>query len=246
MVCPSLAELTGLGGAPSPGQTASRAPFRQSWARHPRPGQTELRAGRILVSLRIGDAFLYNTQVMNFECVLRELLQMFKQEKVRYALMGGFALGALGAPRATLDIDFLVHRDDLGKLDRRLVGLGYKRYHHTENVSQYENSKADWGGIDFIHAFRKISLAMLERAIEQPVFHGTQKVRVLQPEDVIGLKVQAIANNPRRKAQDVADIEALASLYHNRLDWDRLREYYSLFKMEKEFLALKKSASHAK
>src|SRR3974390_3382735 len=121
---------------------------------------------------------------MNFEQVLHELLKVFQQEKTRYALMGGFALGALGVARTTLDMDFLVHRDDLDKLHKRLTSLGYKRYHHTENVSQYENRDAQWGAIDFIHAFRKISIAMLARAMEQPVFRGTQNVRWLQTKDV--------------------------------------------------------------
>lgn len=183
--------------------------------------------------------------LMNFERVLRELLGSFEQEKIRYALTGGFALGALGAPRATVDMDFLVHRDDLEKLDRRLTGLGYKRYFHTENVSQYENPNVEWGTLDFIHAFRKISLAMIERASEKPIFGGTQAVRVLQPEDVVGLKVQAMANDPGRKAKETADIEALVGASRDRLDWERLSEYYQLFKMDDEFRLLKERLGHA-
>lgn len=44
---------------------------------------------------------------MDFEKVLRELLGIFSQEGVAYAAMGGFALGAHGAARATTDIDFI-------------------------------------------------------------------------------------------------------------------------------------------
>ncbi|MCM8778689.1 MAG: hypothetical protein NC898_05640 [Candidatus Omnitrophica bacterium] len=58
-------------------------------------------------------------------------------------------------------------------------------------------------------------------------------------EDVIGLKVQAIANDPERKIKEMADIEALMGVYKNRLDWERLEDYFRLFGMDKELKQLK-------
>ena len=55
------------------------------------------------------------------------LLVEFRNHKIRYAAIGGFALGVLGYSRATMDLDFLVHRDDLEKLHERLTALGYER-----------------------------------------------------------------------------------------------------------------------
>ena len=46
------------------------------------------------------------------EDLLHRLLREFDRLHTRYALMGGFALGALGAPRATRDLNFLIHRDE--------------------------------------------------------------------------------------------------------------------------------------
>jgi thiamine biosynthesis protein ThiC len=54
-------------------------------------------------------------------------------------------------------------------------------------------------------------------------------VRIAQPEDVIGLKVQAIFNDPDRKAQEQSDIERLMSLYRRKLDWERIEESYGVF-----------------
>lgn len=62
--------------------------------------------------------FLNENNFMDFKAVTRILLDNFEKENVRYALIGGFALGALGVPRSTVYIDFLVHRDDLSKIDR--------------------------------------------------------------------------------------------------------------------------------
>ena len=53
----------------------------------------------------------------------------------------------------------------------------------------------------------------------------------LQIEDLMGLKVQAIANNPARRAIDLADIESLMELYGADLDWKRIEEYFELFDM---------------
>jgi len=160
-------------------------------------------------------------------------------------VIGGFALGVLGAPRQTLDLDFLIHRDDLQKLDRSLTALGYSRVFQSENVSQYRHSEAVWGSVDFVHAFRKISLTMLDRANDYPAFGGKQSLRTAQPEDVIGLKVQAMSNDPERRAQEQNDIERLMGRYRNRLDWDRIQEFYDVFGLTEEARTLRERFDHA-
>lgn len=183
---------------------------------------------------------------MDFEETLRRLLGEFERLKTRYALMGGFALGALGAPRATADIDFLINREDMDPIHQFLNSLGYKRLLHTENVSQYQAAQqTDWVPLDFIQAFRKLSLRMLDRAIEMPLFQKTKTVRVLRPEDVIGLKVQAMINDPARKPKEKVDIEVLLEACRGKLDWDRLREFYELFDLLKEFEPLKERFGNA-
>ncbi len=182
---------------------------------------------------------------MDFEHVLRTLLEEFRRLEIRYAAIGGFALGVLGVPRATMDLDFLVHRDDLDKLHGALAFFGYQRFVLTENVSQYRHSDGLWGSVDFIHAFRGASLAMLARAKSYPVFGGTQTVRIADPEDVIGLKVQAMVNDPDRRTQEIADIERLMGSYSGRLDWERIQEYYELFNRGEEGKQLRKRYGHA-
>jgi hypothetical protein len=112
--------------------------------------------------------------------------------------------------------------------------------HHSENVSQYRHHDNLWGSVDFIHAFREVSLSMLERAKSHPVFGAKLSIRTLDPEDVIGLKVQAMCNDPDRRAQEVSDIERLAALYGKKLDWQRVLEFYRVFDLESEAGDLKK------
>jgi hypothetical protein len=176
---------------------------------------------------------------MDFELVLKTLLDEFTRLNIRAAAIGGFALGVLGVPRQTLDLDFLIHRDDLEKLDEVLARRGYRREFHSENASQYRHPNAAWGSVDFIHAFREISLAMLERAKDYPTLGGSQSLRTVQPEDVIGLKVQALCNDPARKAQEQSDIERLMARYGHELDWQRIQEFYDVFGLADDAKKLK-------
>jgi len=182
---------------------------------------------------------------VDFELVLKTLVAEFDRLQIRYAAIGGFALGVLGAPRATMDLDFLVHRNDLAKLDEVLTTLRYRRVFHTENVSQYRHDDGVWGSVDFIHAFRKISLAMLQRAKSYPAFGGKQNVKAVDPEDVIGLKVQAMSNDPARRSQELTDIERLTAQYGTKLDWDRIQEFYDLFGLGEEAKKLKERFGRA-
>lgn len=182
---------------------------------------------------------------MDFEIVLKTLISEFARLKIRCAVIGGFALGVLGVPRQTLDLDFLVHRDDLEKLDKALTILGYSRVFHSENVSQYRHRDSAWGSVDFIHAFRNISLAMLDRAENYPALGGKQSLKTTQPEDLIGLKVQAMSNDPERMAQERNDIERLMARYGRRLNWDRIQEFYDLFGLGDEAKRLRERFDYA-
>ena len=77
--------------------------------------------------------------------MLRAVLQGFEQRRIRYAALGGFALGALKVPRTTMDVDVLVHRDDLESLRDILNGLGCRQEVQTENVSHYRHADPTWG-----------------------------------------------------------------------------------------------------
>ena len=177
---------------------------------------------------------------MDFRLVLSKLLTAFEKESIRYALMGGFALGAWGVPRTTADIDFLVNHDDMDKVDAIMKGLGYECKHKTENVSQYVSPLRVFGEVDFIHAFRIPSLSMLQRVETKNMFDETLPVKVLKVEDLIGFKVQAAANDESRKAVDIADIESLIAYNKDRLNWSLIEEYFTLFGLIELYNDLKK------
>lgn len=177
---------------------------------------------------------------MDFKLVLEKLLTAFKEQEIHYALMGGFAMGAWGAPRATVDIDFLVLRDDMEKVDAIMRSLSYECRHWTENVSQYVSPLQVFGEVDFLHAFRIPSLSMLQRAEERKMLGKTMTVKVLKIEDMIGFKAQAIANNKERITVDLADIENLINTHKSTINWSMIEEYFVLFGLHDIFKELRK------
>lgn len=173
---------------------------------------------------------------MDFKTTLQQLICAFDDANIDYALIGGFAVGLWGVARGTVDLDFLVDRDALPRLDPIMAQCGFSLAYRSENVSQFTSPS---GGIDVLHAFRHHSRAMLGRSAERSLFAGSVLVRVLRPEDLIGLKVQALANDPDRTHFDRYDIEELMRLHGATLDWTLIEDYFDLFEMGELFLELR-------
>ena len=169
---------------------------------------------------------------MEFKLVFEKLLSEFDRQNVRYALIGGFALGLWGLGRATVDIDFLVMRDDMLKVDAIMTHLGYECRHKSENVSQYISPLKIFGEVDFVHAFRNVSVAMLKRAERKTAFGNTLSIPVLKPEDIIGLKLQAVKNDKSRRSMDLDDVKLLLKEQKGKIDYAVIEEYVKLLGME--------------
>jgi hypothetical protein len=174
---------------------------------------------------------------MDLKKVLTLAVAQFEKNDVPYAVIGGFAVGALGIPRSTIDLDFLVAAAALGKVEPIMLSMGYKKVFSSENASQYVSPSPEMGEVDFLHAFRPISLRMLSEAENIPVFGKDIKIKVLKAEDIIALKLQSINNNPDRLAKDNSDIEELMKV--RSLDWEVLKSYFELFGMGPRFLELR-------
>ncbi len=187
---------------------------------------------------------------MDFEFVIKKLLDGFKKHGIRCAAIGGYALGLWGVERATKDLDFLVHSDDSEKLHQLMTSLGYKRIFDSENVSQYQGEVfALWGYVDFLKAQRPTARKILADSAEKTAASGEWKMLAARPEDIIGLKVQAIANNPDRREKDAADIAALLEISRMEgrvVDWKKIESYYRLFSMEEQFKILKERYAAAR
>ena len=167
---------------------------------------------------------------MDFKAVFKLIHDSFKEAGIDYAIIGGFALASAGYPRATIDIDFIVDKKDMLKVKRIMLSFGYDVVHESEEVSSFVSRLDKLGRVDFLHAHRKYAKAMLERAKEDEKL----KIKVVLPEDLIGLKVQSSTNDPERYHQDMADIEAITKANKGKLNMNLIKEYFELFNRKEE------------
>lgn len=58
---------------------------------------------------------------------LKTIIQDFEEVGIDYCVLGGLALAIYNYDRATDDIDILVSRDSVSKIDKFLIGNGYTR-----------------------------------------------------------------------------------------------------------------------
>jgi len=182
---------------------------------------------------------------MDFQLVFEKVISSFEKEELHYGLIGGFALGVMGILRATMDLDFLLLVDDLDKADKILTGCMYSCVHRSPHLSQYTSGLKPLGSIDILHASKTISKEMLSRVERFRVF-SKYMIPVLSPEDIIGLKVQAITNDAQREAADIYDMRLLLEYQLQRkrlIDWELLDEYFSLFDKQTLLTCLKKDFS---
>ena len=61
------------------------------------------------------------------------------------------------------------------------------------------------------------------------MLQGSAEIYVVEPEDLIGLKIQAIANDRDRYYQDMADIQMIIKNKYEILNFNRIKEYFELF-----------------
>jgi hypothetical protein len=141
---------------------------------------------------------------------------------IDHVLIGGFALSGHGVDRATRDIDLLIHGDKGSAAKTVLSSAGFVVHHETREVIQLR--KSGTGDLDLLLAHRPLSQEMLSRAQVIPPL----SIKCARAEDIIGLKIQAYVNDPKRELQDKADIQALISKCPG-LDWARIQKYAELF-----------------
>jgi predicted nucleotidyltransferase len=144
----------------------------------------------------------------------------------RFALIGGLALASHKVVRATQDVDLLTEAEKADAIDVELLKLGYRCLHRSGDSATYVRLDER---IDFLYATRPIARRLLTDALEQKTTLG--EIRVVSAEGLIGFKLQALVNDPRR-TQDLEDIRALLRARRGTLDVQELRAYFRLFERE--------------
>jgi len=150
---------------------------------------------------------------LEFDALVRRL----ESDAVRYALVGGLAVGVYGHIRATEDIDILVHAEDADRVAHIAADLGFRR---TGKAWTFKNS-----GVQMIRYFKtgdhdedvllldvmiaraEPATGILQRAQAVPYAEG--RLHVPKRQDLVAMK------RLRGSAQDQADIEHLEKGEHD-------------------------------
>ena len=139
------------------------------------------------------------------------IVRAFARAKVRYAVAGGFAVGLHGYIRATQDMDFLVHGDDLPKAEASLARLRYRPNPDVQELTRAGLTlkrffkrlpkEDDLMVVDLVIPRSVRMKAVLRRAIRVPYRRGF--LPVVTARDLVAMK------RLRGSAADKADIEFL-------------------------------------
>lgn len=157
---------------------------------------------------------------------VREAVTAFAGVDTPPALIGGLALAAHKVVRATRDVDFLADSDDGDRLHALLLNLGYECIHRSADAANYRRGTE---GLDLLYAHRPDARRLLAEAEVRDTDMG--RLRVVSAEGLIGFKLQANINNPRR-LRDMDDIRSLLRSNAGSLDMQQVRRYFALFDRE--------------
>jgi len=148
--------------------------------------------------------------------VFAEAIEALEKADVPYVLIGGLASAALGRPRCSADIDFLVRPRDAGRALDALAEAGFA----TEETNPHWLYKATQQGVlvDVLFKGPKdvyLDSDMMVRSRVEVVMG--RRARIIPPEDLIVMKALVHDEETPRHWHD-----ALAVIAVGDLDWDYL------------------------
>ena len=136
-----------------------------------------------------------------------------KPQALRFLVIGGYAVGVHGHPRATYDVDFLAPAEDRNVWAERLGNAGLKKIAETNTFAQFSQEAGEGFDVMFVHSetFEKMWTA------SQPISFGQSNARVPALDHLLALKLHALKQNLRhRTSKDADDVEVL--IRRNKLD----------------------------
>jgi len=148
-----------------------------------------------------------------------EIARVFDQNKIEYALVGGFAVALHGVVRGTVDVDLIIHLSEKSFVaaEKALRGLGLQSrlpvdakqvFQFREEYIQNRNLIA-WSFYDAKNPARVVDVIITldVKKIETEIkkINGVS-VRIIARRDLI--KMKKASGRP----QDLADVEALEKL----------------------------------
>ena len=169
---------------------------------------------------------------MDFAAQLGTVGGELDRRSVRWAVIGGVALAALGMPRTTLDLDLVVEATAQGSLVHWLESCGYQTLHRSSGYSNHLHADPQQGRVDVVYVAGETADRLFAEVRKLPG-PGGRPIPVPRPEHLAAMKVLAMRNDPGRTFQELADIRFL--LRAPGVDRELVREHFSRHGLEGRF-----------
>jgi nucleotidyltransferase AbiEii toxin of type IV toxin-antitoxin system len=159
---------------------------------------------------------------MDVTRVLGLVRPFFEQRQEPFAVVGGLALLAYGAPRATFDVDILAPQNVRDELVAFLEARHFATLGVRAGFSNHQHPEPALGRLDVIYVSGTTAEVVFAGCTAKAIAPGLE-VPVPRPEHLVAMKVQAFAED-RTRYSDLADLQFLLSL--PELDQQEARSYF--------------------
>ena len=157
--------------------------------------------------------------------IFKTLANIFKQTGVTAVLIGGYAVNAHKVTRHTVDIDFLIGKDDFEKLFAELQHIGYAIAHRQDAFVQL-NGKG----------LRDIDLMLSDIDTVNTIYETGDRVTIAGEQfvtpslnNLLALKLHSIRWNPHRELVDLPDIILLLQANDVDIESAEIKELFEKY-----------------
>ncbi|MFH1692031.1 MAG: nucleotidyl transferase AbiEii/AbiGii toxin family protein [Candidatus Omnitrophota bacterium] len=149
---------------------------------------------------------------MDYAKAFHLVAKAFKKATVPCVLVGGFAINFYRVTRSTLDIDFLITKEDFVKIKKVLIAGGYAEEFITDVAVRFSNKKEALD-IDFMIVDDQTREKIVQDGKSVEIVG--EKLVIPSINHLIALKLHAIKCNQKNRVwKDLPDIIRLVQMNH--------------------------------
>ena len=142
---------------------------------------------------------------MNYPTIFHLISEISNKSGVSCVLIGGFAVNYYKVTRQTVDVDFLITKEDFDKISEQLKKAGFELEFTEEVFTRFKGNNRYLMDIDFMFVDKDTLTKIIKDGKEISI--AKQKFIVPSLNTLIALKLHAIKHNQKlREYKDLPDI----------------------------------------
>lgn len=158
--------------------------------------------------------------------LLQELHERAAERRLRFLLIGGFAVNAHGHGRTTGDLDLAVPKADQAAWEALVVSIGHRLGESNDRFLQFESNSPNRLPIDVMLTNEPTFAALWDAAVE--VQYDGRSFRAVSIEHLIAMKLHVLKQAKlHRFLKDFQDVVDLARVNHLDLRSEKFRALFA-------------------